>query len=198
MSAGDNQEDRRFSAALEEFNALRAELVQRIQIQQVLLGLTITSLGALLSVALATKSSHTRLLLVAPFVTSALGFAYSDHSRRINLLGAYIRHELWREVENLSGGRIPSWEATFSRAVHTPFQSFLSSFYIVALFVLAPFATVLYGGFTTAWNFSAGEWTVFSSGLLTTFVYGIYALAVALRHGIPEVTTVGANAARSP
>jgi hypothetical protein len=185
VAAGDNQ-DRRLSAALAEFDALRTELVERIQIQQVLLGLTITALGALLSVALSTKSSHTRLLLVAPFITSALGFAHSDQSRRINLLGAYIRHELWTEVEKLSGGPIPSWEATFSRTFHTPFQSFLSSFYIVALFVLAPLATVLYGGFTTAWKFSAGEWTVFSSGLLTTCVYGIYALAVALRHGIPD------------
>ena len=102
-------------AALAEFQTLRGEIVQRIQLQQVFLGLAITALGALLSVALAGKTSRASLLLATPFATRALGFAYSDHARRINLLGEYIKDELWSHIRSLTDGRLSSWE---ERLVH--------------------------------------------------------------------------------
>ena len=114
MSEGGSH-DRWLTPALAEFQTLRGEIVQRIQLQQVFLGLAITALGALLSVALAGKTSRASLLLATPFATRALGFAYSDHARRINLLGEYIKDELWSHIRSLTDGRLSSWE---ERLVH--------------------------------------------------------------------------------
>jgi hypothetical protein len=128
--------DRWLTAALTEFQALRGEIVQRIQRQQVLLGLAITALGALLSVALVGKTSRASLLLATPFVTSALGFAYSDHARRINVRGEYIKDELWSHIRSLTDGRLSSGGAPRPSAfASNRFQARLSSAYILTLFV---------------------------------------------------------------
>jgi hypothetical protein len=178
--------ERWLTAALAEFQALRGEITQRIQLQQVLLGLTITALGALLSVALASKSSRASLLLAAPFVTSALGFAYSDHARRINLLGEYIRDRLWPDVRSLTDDGLSSWEEDFVHVVSpsNPFQAGLSSAYIVTLFVVSPIAASCYAGFALHWRLTSAEWILWAGGLGTTVVYSVYASAVALRYGL--------------
>jgi hypothetical protein len=178
--------DRWLTAALAEFQALRGEVVQRIQLQQVLLGLTITALGALLSVALASTSSRASLLLATPFVTSALGFAYSDHSRRINMLGAYIKDHLWPDIRSLTGGGLSSWEERFAGVVspRKPFQAGLTTVYIVTLFVASPIAANSYAGAALHWRLTGGEWILWAGGLATTVVYIAYASAVALRYGV--------------
>jgi hypothetical protein len=189
----ENDRNQLLTVALAEFQALRGEILQRIQIQQVLLGLTVTTLGVLLSVALSEKSSA-RLLLAAPFVASALGFAYSDQSRRINLLGAYIRGHLWQRVESVTDPNLSSWERFFARAFETPFQAFLTSAYIVGLFVLFPIALDCYAGAATDWDFTSGQWALFGSGLATTMLFSAYALAVALRYGIVDPKSPAAEA----
>lgn len=186
--SGDESPDRWLTAALAEFQALRSEIDGRIQHQQVLLGLNITALGTLLSVALATNTSQATVLLAAPFVASALGFAYSDHTRRINLLGKYIRERLWPDVRGLTAPGLSSWEEGFVDQVslRTPFQAGLSSAYIVALFVVTPVAMVVYAGFRLHWDLTGGEWILWALGIATTLVYSAYASAVALRHGLDQ------------
>jgi hypothetical protein len=182
--------DRWLTAALAEFQALREEIVQRIQLQQVLLGLTITALGALLSVALAGTSSRASLLFATPFVTSALGFAYSDHARRINMLGKYIRDELWRDVRRLTDDGLSSWEEAFFGVIspRTPFQVGLSSAYIVSLFIVSPIAANCYAGVALNWDLASGEWILWAGGLGTTLIYSAYASAVALQYGLKRVS----------
>jgi hypothetical protein len=188
----DHSDERSLTAALAEFQALRGEIVQRIQLQQVLLGLSITALGALLSVALAGNTAQASLLLAAPFVTSALGFGYSDQGRRINLLGAYVKDVLWPFVRSLTDSRLSSWEEHFADKVSPQqvFQAGLTSAYIVTLFVVSPLGADFYAAAALHWQLTSGEWVLFATGLAATILYSIYALAVALRHGIEQSSGV--------
>jgi hypothetical protein len=85
--ADDDVSERSLTAALAEFQALRGEIVQRIQLQELILGLAITAIGALFTVALTGKTSRSSLLLATPFVASALGVAHAEQVHRLDLLG---------------------------------------------------------------------------------------------------------------
>jgi hypothetical protein len=185
----DDARDRWLTAALAEYQALRTEIIERIRIEQLLLGLAITVLGALLSLAIAGASSRASLLLAAPFVMSTLGFAYSDHARRINMLGAYITDRLWPDVRSLTDSRLSSWDESFVEVVslRTPIQALLSSAGIVTLFVLAPIAADLYVGIALKWKLTSAEWALLVCGLATTLLYAVYGSRVAVGYRLERL-----------
>jgi hypothetical protein len=178
--ADDEVAGRSLTAALAEFQALRAEAVQRIQLQQLIVGLTITAIGALLTVALAGKTSRASLLLATPFVTSALGVAHTDQAHRINDLGIYVRDFLWPYVARRTTPRLPSWEEYFSKCTDARLQGALSTWYILTLFVVSPVVADLYAVATLHWRLTTGEWILVAAGSAATVLYS--ALRIAVTH----------------
>jgi len=103
--------------ALAEFNALRAEMMSHSGAQGALMALVITAIGVIAGFVVKEGGSD-RLLLVLPFLVAAVGIYYSEHTRRMGVLGEYIREELWPYLAPPSGIegdcdlRFPSWERT--------------------------------------------------------------------------------------
>lgn len=178
--------DRQLEASLAEFQALRAELVQRLQSQQALYGLCILAIAALLGAALAGKPSHPTILLCIPFVASAVGLAYADQTRRIFHIADYIKKQLWPRIDGFSGGLGKSWEETFSdvMTIRTPFQAMLSTAYLAMLFVFTPLIAELYTAIARNWALAPAEWVMWGAGILATGFYAIVGCAVALRLGM--------------
>ena len=89
---------------LAEFTALRAEILQSLQIQWNSFALQLTATGAIFSFALS-SSSRTGLLLILPVVTYALSNYWVNNLTTLERIGRYIRDDL--------SGRVPGelkWE----------------------------------------------------------------------------------------
>jgi hypothetical protein len=76
-----------------EFAAYRDEILKRSEHQSTLLTADLTALAAIVGFVLSDKAD-TRLLLVLPIVSSAIGLLWYDHARNIESLGDYIREEM--------------------------------------------------------------------------------------------------------
>jgi hypothetical protein len=87
---------------LAEFDALRNEITLRISLQQALLALNVTAVGAIVGVAVS-KPGLKELLLVIPVIGPTLGLLWLSHERTIRRIGDYIDKHLWRQWQ-------PSWE----------------------------------------------------------------------------------------
>jgi hypothetical protein len=169
--ADDDVSERSLTAALAEFQALRGEIVQRIQLQELILGLAITAIGALFTIALTGKTSRSSLLLATPFVTSALGVAHAEQVHRLGLLGDYVRDHLWPRVAVFTIADLPSWERYFaaSRRDHRVLHRALSV-YIFTLFVLSPVGADLYAAAALHCRLTTAEWWFFGTGVATTLL----------------------------
>ena len=113
----------RVDVALEEFKALRAEIVARQQSQTTIVNVALTVTAAIASVAFAVGSTGASdrldILLALPIVLCGLGLTYLTHSHASHLIGAYIREDLWPELRGAAPGEhvgstptdeLPSWE----------------------------------------------------------------------------------------
>jgi hypothetical protein len=188
VAAEESPNVRRLAASLAEFQALRAEIVQRLQSQQALYALCILANAALLGAALAGTKSHPKVLFCIPFVASAVGLAYADQTRRIFHIGIYIRDTLWPRVDQAVDGVGHSWEETFSdvMTIRTPFQAMLSTVYIGLLFVFTPLVANFYSAFAQHWDFTFAEWLLWGAGLAAVAFYAAVGAAVALRYGLAD------------
>ena len=93
-------------ARLAEYAALRQEIQNRSGLQQTLIGLNVTAIGALVGLVLSTKASSSALLILPPICTT-LAFLWIDHHRVIREIGLYIVEEVW--------AWIPSWQLAHGR-----------------------------------------------------------------------------------
>jgi hypothetical protein len=98
--------------ALEEFKALRTEIITHIQAQTTLVGVGMTAAAAIGAFAFGGKNGtdpqQLEILLVLPFVLGGLGLAYLAQSSHVHSIGEYLRDHLWRR---LFQGSVPdSWE----------------------------------------------------------------------------------------
>jgi hypothetical protein len=100
------QDDRMLQARLAEYASHRAEIGWRTNAQQTLLGLNVTAAGLVGSAALSAPSRRL-LLLVLPYVCSALGMAWLDHGRSIAKTAQHIRVALWPGVQEDAGLTTP-------------------------------------------------------------------------------------------
>ena len=90
---------------LAEFAALRAEILQRTNMQWNIFALQLTAAGVVFSFALS-NPSHTGFLLILPVITYALTGRYVSQYFGVQYAGAYIREVL----EVRSKGKL-NWEA---------------------------------------------------------------------------------------
>lgn len=78
---------------LAEFSALRQEIQDRSGAANTLLNLNITATGTVAGLVLSQRVNPV-LLLLLPFLSSALGLLYLDQALNIKNIGAYIKEEL--------------------------------------------------------------------------------------------------------
>jgi hypothetical protein len=94
---------------LAEFAVLRQEIAQRTSLQHALMVLNLTAAATVAGLVLG-RNADRSLILVVPFLSSALGLLWCGHHVDIARIGAYIRFELWDWV--------PSWEHWISQRPH--------------------------------------------------------------------------------
>lgn len=87
--------------ALKEFDSVRAEIAAHQRTKNQFLTLAITATGAIGSFALG-RDGNLDALLVLPMVLSGLTIIYLRHNVDTELLGQYIRDELWPFVSGLT------------------------------------------------------------------------------------------------
>src|SRR5712692_6827708 len=74
------------TAPLAEFGALRQEIIQRLGAQDRLVQLNLTALATIVGLVIGQKFIPA-LLLVVPFLSAALGFAWIHQGRQLTLIG---------------------------------------------------------------------------------------------------------------
>jgi hypothetical protein len=97
------------TAALTEFQALRAEIVYHYTTSAQLMSVHLAALAAI-SAAVIQYHANVLLTLIVPLLSIALGFMTLHHTATLLDLGAYIRDHLWPFVRLCSDGSLPSWE----------------------------------------------------------------------------------------
>jgi hypothetical protein len=100
------QKNHLLQARLAEYAAHRAEIGWRTQAQQTLLSLNVTAAGLVGSAAL-TADARRPLLLLLPYICTALGMAWLDHGRSIAATAKYIRTVVWHGVQEAVGLTTP-------------------------------------------------------------------------------------------
>jgi hypothetical protein len=75
---------------LEQFSALRAEILQRSGAQSSLVQLNLTAIAVVLGALLGDVTPRSDILLLVPILSPALGLFWLDHARAIDRLGAFI------------------------------------------------------------------------------------------------------------
>jgi hypothetical protein len=103
--------DRAVDAALAEFEALRAEIISNMNSQAALAGLALTAVGVIVGLTVKEGASE-RLLLAIPPLTLFMVLLHTGSSYRLNIIGGYIRKDLWPYIRDRVGDQgLPSWEA---------------------------------------------------------------------------------------
>lgn len=102
---------------LAEFVALRAEILQSIQMQWNIFALQLIVTAAVFSFSLS-SSSRTGFLLILPFITYFLSARYLAMSYALQNLGSYIMDELSSRVPG--GLHWEAWYKQHSSAYHKP------------------------------------------------------------------------------
>lgn len=140
-------EDNLFNSLIQEFNALRAEILARSNAQHTLLNLNVTILGTLIGLAIAGRGPQSQLLLLlVPLVSNSMGFLWLDHHTAVQRAGVYIERRIRPALRDLSQSvTLMSWENFFNdqfwrlKVSRTVFWAPLS-----ILFLAAPIGATAY------------------------------------------------------
>jgi hypothetical protein len=117
-----------------EYDKLKAEQTSRIIARDSLINYNLVALGALATVAIAAKTSSA-VLLIAPWISAILGWAYVQHEQKITSIGRYLHR---------SHPVAFRWEAEDKHVVLSKnFHSIISMFMILLAFAAPCFASPL-------------------------------------------------------
>ncbi|MGI5183413.1 hypothetical protein ACQEVZ_44860 [Dactylosporangium sp. CA-152071] len=153
-----------FEAALAEFVALRGELDEIARGQRQILILNVSAAGALFGFVLS-NAVPTKLLLVAPFVSVALGLLYQQYTMHAKGVGAYIdEHVRPVIVETAGDDRLWRWQRYLTQDMYPGWRSRFAMW--MAFLMLVPAVPV----FGLAWVLpsldSFWTWSVWSVGVV--------------------------------
>jgi hypothetical protein len=123
------------NVTLAEYQALRAEILTHTNVQQTLLGATITLSGVLAGFAL---QGHPEIVLILPVATLLMGAAYADETRKTYALANYIINVL---AKRPNAERLKDWEHSDQRF---GFAWLGSGAVQIVVFGAAPLAAWLY------------------------------------------------------
>jgi hypothetical protein len=87
-----------------EYSHLRDEILKLVELQFQLVGLTVVSFGAIVSVGL--DQENAAIILVHPVLALILSLSWYHHTFRIHRIAAYIRSRIERRV----GSELMDWE----------------------------------------------------------------------------------------
>ena len=130
------------TASLAEYRALRDEINMRVAAQGRLVALNLTALSAIGGLIIVNKADPS-LLLIAPYLSVALGFEWMNHMRQMVLIGKYTGTELWPFLSKMSGAGLPSWEMSWSRSNPTLAIQAFTTLPPAAAFILPPILALL-------------------------------------------------------
>jgi ABC-type transport system involved in multi-copper enzyme maturation permease subunit len=102
LSTERNFSFKELEAHLEEYKALRAEILYRIEAQEQLILYSILLIAAALPISIsAIEKNQFALLLVIPIIFSSIAIRLANLTHFINILGSYIHNVLRPEVNKL-------------------------------------------------------------------------------------------------
>lgn len=108
--------DEQLKIILAEYNALRAEILQRSSAQSRIAEFHITILTGIIGAAVLHPDASPWLLLLVPIEASLFGTWYIDHGIFIAKLGGYIHEVIEQTVKKLCGVPVLSWESSLKEA----------------------------------------------------------------------------------
>lgn len=132
-----NEKDEK-SARLEEFKALRDEILKRIDTRERILQANLVLLAAVLTIAIQTE--ETSVLFVYPPIVVILTIIWAENELNIRFLVIYIRKELEYKLDGLGWER---WAEKRRKTSLRPFLYSIKSYYI--LFIIGQVITFALG-----------------------------------------------------
>jgi len=99
-----------FQARITEYNALRAEFLARLQIENVVVLAGQTILGTLLGLYFGMENPNLLPLLAVSFVLPLLGFFYINQRLTNTSLGTYVRDRLRPRLKEITQTDVFDWE----------------------------------------------------------------------------------------
>lgn len=181
-ASGENSDDSNVEyssaeSALAEFNALRAEVLARMTIQQNVLSLQLGASGAVISFALA-AGGRNLFLLVLPFTSYVLSGRFARNNVFVANIGIYVREQLSPRIPGGLGWE--DWRLRQYRS--TRFARYLDPLHItfdgpaaLALIIVSPNIFIDYGirpvqqiALTLLWTVGA-VFTIATFRLTSTF-----------------------------
>ncbi|RYC13715.1 hypothetical protein [Nocardioides zhouii] len=174
--------ERRFSAALAEFDALRAEILNLRQTQKNIVSIALAAYAGLFSFALG-GDGDARLLTVVPPLGLVLCILQLSESFQIDRIGSYLRTTVWPEVMALSD-YAHSWEEQHGKRswLSRSAGAVLLDGTLPVLLFGAGVAAIILGPDLSGTSLAL-EWVCVALTLLAPALYGLIFLA---QRGRPE------------
>jgi hypothetical protein len=179
----------RMQAALSEYQALRAELLQKFTHQMQLYSLVVGTITIMLGYTLANRAYD--LLLVVPIVSSAMAFRFSWEQAVIALLGKYLATVEEEVLPTIIGQRENNFELS-DRNYWIGWEHYFEDHYLKTpsymyavqlVFVVIPYAPALiFSGLVIAKQFFAASVLVETSlpifvhitAIVCLMIFGVY------------------------
>ncbi|MGH3670042.1 MAG: hypothetical protein ACRDSH_05330 [Pseudonocardiaceae bacterium] len=154
--------------ALVQFQSLRAEILQLVQMQSQLVGVNVVALGALLSVAV--QGSRAPVVLIYPLVSLILGLSWLNHAYSICRISQFIA----RGIEPQRFRQTSGWE-TYLRTLEPTRFNRIGYWGVRAVFAGGSLLSLLAGLFIGIQG--AIAWIAFSiSTFITAATLAMFAL----------------------
>jgi hypothetical protein len=118
---------------LAEYNALRTEMLHRIDMRQTLLTFTLVGAGSLLTIGL----QNPAILLIYPILAMFLELVWVQHDIRIGQIGEYIRQNIEGRLTGLA------WDSHLREQYKGSRAPRLVEIYAYGLFTVIPVLAVL-------------------------------------------------------
>jgi hypothetical protein len=141
----------RISALLEQFKAIKAEIIQRSTAQAAPVQINMTAIG--LFAGSTFWHLDWRMLFIIPILSPVLGMVYLDHAAAIRQLGWFSRSEVWPQVCAATNCQIPDFEEYVTHIEKKSRERlFLLGLPTFVVFALIPITALVAPFFTRDWH----------------------------------------------
>ena len=158
------------SLIVPHYQAIRAEILARMEMQQTVLTIYLGFVGTIFSLVVAAPNYNTVSILV-PFMAFGVFWIIRDHELAIAHLGRWIKEEYLGRLKEMGlDNRLPRWQDSPLRQAYG--TKILSSRYITYLFVFvgSSGAGLIIAGTNTnvhpAWIIAGAAFAVFTVGII--------------------------------
>ncbi|WP_162937526.1 hypothetical protein [Indioceanicola profundi] len=162
---------------MEEFKALRNEILFRASTQLNIIKLNITAMG-LIAGAYFTKTDlfYNRILFLIPVISPILGLLWLDNATSITNIGNFIQKDIKSDIKHILGKEIPDFESYVRELEFKRLdRSFLIGIPVLTLFALLPLIALLVPILTT--QFEETKTTILAlcaPGVIFLLIFSFY------------------------